>query len=323
MQISAQSALGRILVLLMAGLWAVETNAYLLNGRFWDQPTTTMNANLTNPPDLPATRWEDAFKAAANRWNNATSFQFVVDATTTRDPCDSPNDTTPGNGIKFATESCSGEFGENTLAVTHTWYNDVTNVIVQSGIVFNSNRTWDIYNTPHSAFQVDFRRVAVHELGHVMGLGHEETLAAIMAPNIGDIIEPTADDIAGVEALYGDAALDLAVSMSDTAPGEGAFLGASRQLETTINNSGSGSATSVSLEFQFSQDVSDIQVEVEIDGSVRNDLCVIASRTASCDLGQVDSGEAVFATPTFRFGAIGSLDVSASISAAELSLIHI
>lgn len=317
MQISAQLMLGRFLVLLVTVLWTVETKAYLLNGRFWDQPTTTLNANLTNPPDLPATRWEDAFKVAADRWNNTTSFQFVVDATATRDPCDSPNDTTPGNGVKFAAESCTGEFGESTLAVTHTWYNDVTNVIVQSGIVFNSNRSWGIYDTPHSAFQVDFRRVAVHELGHVMGLGHEETAAAIMAPSIGDLIEPTADDIAGIEALYGDVVLDLAVSMSDTAPGEEAFLGASRQLEATINNSGSGSATSVLLEFQFSQDVSDIQVEIEIDGIARTDLCAIASNTASCNLGQMDPGEAVFATPTFHFGAIGNLDVTASISANE------
>ena len=310
---------GKLLVLLFAGLWATDTTAYVLNGRFWDQPTATLNANLTNPPDLPATRWEDAFKVAADRWNDTTGFQFVVDTTTTRDPCDSPNDVAPGNGVKFAAQSCTGEFGESTLAVTHTWYNDVTNFIVQSGIVFNSNRTWGIYDTPHSAFQVDFRRVAVHELGHVMGLGHEQIAPAIMAPIIGNLIAPTSDDIAGIQSLYGDPVenVDLQVELTDAGSGEQAVLGATRQLDVSAINSGTGAATSVVLEFQFSQDVTDIQVEIEIDGVLRNDLCVTAPNTASCDLGTMNAGESVLATPTFRFGALGGLDVAASISANE------
>jgi len=314
---NAEPLAGRLLALLVAGLWALHTTAYVLNGRSWDQPTATINANLTNVPDLPATRWEDAFIVAANRWNDTTSFEFVVDRNTARDPCDSPNDTAPGNGVKFAAQSCTGEFGESTLAVTHTWYTNATNRIVQSGIVFNSNRTWDIYDTPHSSVPVDFRRVAVHELGHVMGLGHEQTASAIMAPSIGNLIGPTADDIAGIEFLYGTPVVDISVSMNDTDIGEDALFGASRQLDVSAINSGTGAATAVVLEFLFSQDVLDIQVEIQIDGMVRSDLCVMAPNTATCDLGTMDAGESVLATPTFRFGAVGGLEVTASITANQ------
>ena len=54
---------------------------------------------------------------------------------------------------------------------------------------------------------MDFRRVAVHELGHALGLTHEDDVPAIMATNQrtgNTIVKPQADDIAGVQALYGE-----------------------------------------------------------------------------------------------------------------------
>ncbi len=101
-------------------------------------------------------------------------------------------------------------YGENTLAVALISYETQDlgpPAIVESDIVVNSARQFDIFSgalgsSKAGIFAADFRRVALHELGHAIGLGHEETQQAVMAPTLGDIDSLQEDDIAGVEALY-------------------------------------------------------------------------------------------------------------------------
>ena len=144
--------------------------------------------------------WNSAFDEAMARWNARTIFQFrrVREGA---DPCSNPNENPAGNGVKFSETFCGEDWGSTTLATTKI--SSRNGVTIQSGIVFNGTKKWNVYSGPPHHDVNDFRRVAVHELGHVIGLDHEDQARSIMHSTDDTIEEPQADDIAGVAALYG------------------------------------------------------------------------------------------------------------------------
>ena len=66
--------------------------------------------------------------------------------------------------------------------------------------------------------EIDLYRVALHELGHFMGLDHESSNVAIMQPVIGDIDELQQDDIDGANSLYAAAPAARAGGRRSVAP---------------------------------------------------------------------------------------------------------
>ena len=90
------------------------------------------------------------------------------------------------------------------VAVTAT--TEDRGVVVETDIIFNASWRWSVYRGPPQSTPVDVRRVAVHELGHLLGLDHPDqagqTVTAIMNSRVGAVEAPTADDEAGVRGLY-------------------------------------------------------------------------------------------------------------------------
>ncbi len=197
------------LSLLLLVLPGVAT-AFDVNGSKW--PGATTNIHIGMPGNSPSgVPWSTALEQAARAWNDATVFEFQI-VPQYRHPCTASNGL---NGADFASTACGvTQLTKSTLAVTLTYfeYNPLgTDDIVQADIVFNQNHAFDIYDGPIDRQRygaVDFRRVALHELGHVLGLGHEQSHGlmsakpAIMAPMIGNLYTLQADDIEGANFLY-------------------------------------------------------------------------------------------------------------------------
>jgi matrixin len=194
----------RMLVLAAAGLVFQQAFAFQLLGARWPTPETTVFA------DIPGAggKWNSAFDNAAAQWTEDTVFSLQV-VRAASNPCAGysafPDDLRNGTG--FEPTACGPAWGASTLAVTLVRFQAGT--MLEADTAFNSGINWDVYSGPWQAAVADFRRVAVHEQGHVIGLNHENTIPAIMQAviTVGDTKEtPLPDDIAGVDTLYGAAA---------------------------------------------------------------------------------------------------------------------
>jgi len=149
--------------------------------------------------------FDAAFVQAMGQWNNKSTFVYTNVAASV-DPCTSPSSGSPGfttSGWSFGTTHCGVAFGSKLVAVTST--RGVAPDLLSANIHFNSAYTWDLHTGPAVVGgKVDFLRVATHELGHALGLQHDDTYTALMNTRFnGGVRSPQPDDVAGLVALYG------------------------------------------------------------------------------------------------------------------------
>jgi len=192
-------------------LSSVQISAFNINGTKWPTGEIEFYVDMNGTSSSGIT-WNAAFTAAMNDWNTQTPFNFIL-RKENQDPCAIDY----LNSVGFSNDLCGSAFGSNTLAVTLARFESAIlgePIFVEADIVIDQNQKLDVYDGKILSFGMgglDFRRIALHELGHVIGLEHESDNAAIMGPNIGNLDRLQADDIAGAEKLY-DGVINCVVS---------------------------------------------------------------------------------------------------------------
>jgi hypothetical protein len=128
---------------------------------------------------------------------------------------DSTAGTAPGNGannVSWGDAVHGVPLGDDTLAVTFSIYRVFDDTVIEADVVFNRAKSWNSYrgnvrDDSDGRPMHDLRRVALHEFGHVLGLGHPdqhgEPVRAIMNGTVGDVESLQADDTNGARAMFG------------------------------------------------------------------------------------------------------------------------
>jgi Matrixin len=193
------------LPILLVALGGRALSSYVLFSDKWPDGTVTMHLQLGSPSRAlsdGSTSYGSIAESALGEWNQTVSrLQFNV----VRDSTSAIGDGNGVNNVFFSNDIYGMAFQSTTLAVTTNWLR--RNVRTEADVIFNQSKDWDSYSGALRHGTFDFRRVALHEFGHVLGLDHPDengqTLTSVMNSHISNTDRLTSDDIEGAQALFG------------------------------------------------------------------------------------------------------------------------
>jgi len=223
-------------------LLRIDVSGYVTNGHTWGTNQVLYYVNPTNIY-ISNTAAISAFQNGAYPWSSQTlaNIQLVYGGTTNGTSLTLNNK----NEVFFRNDS-SSYVGE-----TYWWY-DYTGHLVDADMVLHEN--WQYYaGSGCTGSGIYVEDVAVHEFGHVLGLGHTGVGGATMYPTMPGACDMTqmtleSDDISGIESLYPPTSVskNTAPTVSISAPGNGASFanGVTISFAGSASDSQDGNMTS-------------------------------------------------------------------------------
>jgi hypothetical protein len=214
----------------------------------WASPSATVYVNPANGDGLSDSGVISALQAAMDDWNiqGGSPFRFNYGGQV--------RDTTTGydgkNVVLFRNENNGG-----TIAYTYSWWDASNHLLDSDMIIYDPGYTFYAYDGTcdvYAGYGVYLHDLTTHEFGHMLGLLHSSDPSATMYAGYANCATTQrsieADDIAGIQALYGrssssspapTAPSNTAPSVSISSPGNNASFAEG----TSITFSGSASDT--------------------------------------------------------------------------------